>query len=113
MFYLCGVEIDKKMLIVFNKVQLPEFTVYSPDGKLFAICNEYEILDIRVQIATQRLDGWYFTCEFEGELYIINIDQNGRSNNYPEEIKSYTDYRLNKTIELRTIQIEREIELIK
>lgn len=67
-------------LIKINEISSPEFEIYTPDNILLGIINEYEFLDIRVQIKKLQLSGYYI--RFNNQK--IKIDRNGHLDHYPE-----------------------------
>lgn len=67
-------EIDVKTIIP-QQVEL-----LSPDNKQSWIVNEYELLDVRVQIRKKKLKGYKII--FKGK--IINMDHNGTFEHEPD-----------------------------
>jgi hypothetical protein len=57
------------MSVVYNKIELKKFPVYSPDDTLIGECNELEFMNIAIQIAEQQLDGCYVL--YNGEKRFI------------------------------------------
>ncbi len=77
-------------MIKINKIEPQVVELYSPDGTLMGLINEYEFNDIRVQIKNEQAEGYY--CMFEGRRF--NIDKNGRSNDWWEGFFSTIEYQL-------------------
>jgi hypothetical protein len=57
-------------MIKVNKYQPEAYDHYDPQGKYIGTLNEYEHVDLRIQIAEQNVAG--YAVEFEGRLYLIN-----------------------------------------
>ena len=66
-------------MIKFNKIDPPTLEVYTPNNELIGVVNEYEFLDIRVQIKKAQVFGYYII--FKGEK--VRIDRNGELESYP------------------------------
>jgi hypothetical protein len=60
-------------------IEVPKVDLYSPDGIHLGILNEYEFLDLRVQIKEAQISGYYVI--FNGSK--IPIDRNGTLKEYP------------------------------
>ena len=68
-------------MITHNKITPPTVELYYPDGKYLGTINEYEFLDIRVQIKNEQVSGFYF---FFNNNRSIKIDKNGELEYYPK-----------------------------
>lgn len=66
-------------MVIVNKITPPKTFLYSPENELLGEINEYEFLDVRVQIKNNQLEGYY--CIHNGEKLLI--DKNGRIANWP------------------------------
>lgn len=66
-------------MIKINRIKPPTLDIYEPSGKLLGTVNEYEFLDIRVQIKKEQIFGYYLI--FNGEK--VQIDKNGELEEYP------------------------------
>lgn len=66
-------------MIKINKITPPTLDVYTSNGELIGEVNEYEFLDIRVQIKKLQLSGYYLI--FKGKK--VRIDRNGELEDYP------------------------------
>lgn len=66
-------------MIKINRITPPTLDIYKPSGKLLGTVNEYEFLDIRVQIKKEQIFGYYLI--FNGEK--VQIDKNGELEEYP------------------------------
>lgn len=66
-------------MIQINKIIPPTLDIYDPSGNLLGTVNEYEFLDIRVQIKNNQLSGYYLI--FKGKK--VRIDRNGELEEYP------------------------------
>jgi hypothetical protein len=66
-------------MIQINKIIPPTLDIYEPSGKLLGTVNEYEFLDIRVQIKKAQVFGYYLI--FNGKK--VRIDKNGELEDYP------------------------------
>jgi sporulation protein YlmC with PRC-barrel domain len=81
-------------MVKINKIAPPTLQIYTPNGELLGTVNEYEFLDIRVQIKKQQVSGYYGI--FNGER--INIDRNGELEKYPNGLlDTMTGYYLELT----------------
>ena len=77
-------------MITYKKIPTQKVEVYSPSGVFFALVNEHELQDIRLQIKNQEVDGWYIV--FNSERIDINIK--GQLSNWPKGLFDLTDYYL-------------------
>ena len=66
-------------MIQINKITPTTLDIYNPDGELIGAVNEYEFLDIRVQIKKEQIFGYYLI--FKGQK--VKIDKNGELEEYP------------------------------
>lgn len=66
-------------MIQINKIAPPTLDIYEPGGNLLGTVNEYEFLDIRVQIKKAQIFGYYLI--FKGKK--VRIDRNGELEEYP------------------------------
>lgn len=66
-------------MIQINKIIPPTLQVYEPNENLIGTVNEYEFLDLRVQIKKLQLSGYYLI--FNGKK--VRIDRNGELEEYP------------------------------
>jgi hypothetical protein len=66
-------------MIQINKIIPPTLEVYEPNGNLIGTVNEYEFLDLRVQIKKLQLSGYYLIFNFKK----VRIDRNGELEEYP------------------------------
>jgi len=66
-------------MVQINKIIPPTLEVYAPNGELLGEVNEYEFLDIRVQIKKSQVSGYYL--QFKGKK--VRIDRNGELEEYP------------------------------
>lgn len=68
--------------------------LYSPEGEyLFTIYNEWQLNDVRLQIAKQNLEGYYLIWKKER----ININKWGDCDNWH---KGFYDLKFNQILEL-------------
>ena len=67
-------------MISINRIEPPTMEVYSPDGELLGTVNEYEFLDIRVQIKKAQIFGYYVVFN----SIKVRIDRNGELESYPD-----------------------------
>lgn len=67
-------------MIQINKITPPTLEIYDPDNNSLGFVNEYEFLDIRVQIKELHLSGYSFI--FKNQKF--KIDKNGNLEYYPE-----------------------------
>lgn len=78
-------------MIAINKINPPTLEVFTPDGELLGVVNEYEFLDLRVQIRKAQIFGYYFI--FNGQKLLI--DKNGELEDYPKGLlDTMTNYYL-------------------
>lgn len=66
-------------MIKLNTIIPQEVDLYAPDGTYLGKVNEYEFLDVLVQIKENQYSGYYVI--FEGQK--IRIDKNGTLEDYP------------------------------
>jgi predicted ATPase len=66
-------------MITYNKIIPQIVEIWNRDG-LFARVNEYELNDLRIQIKTKKVEGFY--CVFEG--YRIYINKDGSLSHWPK-----------------------------
>lgn len=66
-------------MIQVKSIKCPTILVYDPDDNLLGALNEYEFLDLRVQIKINSVSGYY--CKFNDD--IIKIGSNGELSHYP------------------------------
>lgn len=76
-------------MIQIKTIIPPTVIVYNPDGVELGTVNEYEFLDIRVQIKKAQVFGYYLI--FKGKK--VRIDKNGELEDYPNGLlDTMTDY---------------------
>lgn len=73
-------EEEVREMVKINKITPPTLDIYEPNGNLLGTVNEYEFLDVRVQIRKNQLSGYYLI--FNGKK--IRIDRNGELESYPD-----------------------------
>lgn len=66
-------------MIQINKITPPTLDIYTPNDELLGTVNEYEFLDIRVQIKKAQIFGYYLI--FKNKK--VRIDRNGELEEYP------------------------------
>jgi hypothetical protein len=62
-------------MIKLNKIEPQTVEVFDPQNNSLGFLNEYEFLDLRAQIAEQRVEGYYYMFN-EDQIF---IDKDGRS----------------------------------
>lgn len=67
-------------MIEVKKIKIPLVELFDNEGNHLGEVNEYQFLDIRVQIKKAQQSGYY--AVFDGEK--IHIDRNGELENYPD-----------------------------
>ena len=77
--------------------------LYSPDGKLIGdIVNEYQMDDIRIQIAELDLSGYYFIWKkSETEEVKIDIDNLGKLSDFPSGLWDFSMQAFAKLVKIR------------
>lgn len=70
-------------MVKIKKITPPTVDVYSPKGKLLGTLNEYEFFDLREQINTEQVSGYYII--FQGQKLEINED--GDLDTYSSELE--------------------------
>ena len=65
--------------VIVKKIKIPKVDLYSPGDKHLGFLNEYQFIDVRVQIKENKLSGYYVV--FDGRK--IKIDKNGELEDYP------------------------------
>ena len=66
-------------MIKINHITPPTFNVFEPSGKLLGNVNEYELLNLCLQIKKDSATGYYLFYN----NYKIQIDKNGVIEYYP------------------------------
>ncbi len=54
------------MDIQLNKIDLKKIEVFKPNGDLLGIANQLELLDFRIRVCENKLEGYYVN-NFEGK----------------------------------------------
>lgn len=89
--------------IEIKEINCPVTQLYSPDGKLIGnIVNEYQMDDVRVQIAELDLSGYYFIWK-KSELEEVKIDINnlGELSDFPSGLWDFSMKTLAKLVKIR------------
>ncbi len=68
------------MAIEVRNVEMPTHELFTPSGESMGFINELQFMDIRVQIRTEKIDGYHVA--FGDQL--VFIDKNGRLRDWPE-----------------------------
>jgi len=79
-------------MVKINKIILPEYEVFDPNNNSIGFVNEIDILDLRLQIRENNLEGYYI--KFNN--IIIRIDNEGGLENYPDGFCDIAENYLNK-----------------
>ena len=66
-------------MIQLKKINSPTVEVFDPQGNSLGEANEYELLDLRIQIKEAKVWGYYII--FNGQK--IRIDRKGELEDYP------------------------------
>lgn len=66
-------------MIQIKKITPPTLEIYNRNGELLGEVNEYEFLDIRVQIRKAQISGYWLI--FKNKK--VRIDRNGELEEYP------------------------------
>lgn len=66
-------------VIKINKIAIPNVELFTPNCESLGIINEYELLDVRVQINKSKVSGYYLI--FNNEK--IRLDRFGELEYYP------------------------------
>ena len=82
-------------MIQLKKINSPVVEVFDPEGNLLGEANEYELLDLRVQIKEANVWGYYLI--FNGQK--IRIDRRGELEDYPIGLLDTMTYLLLKLIQ--------------
>lgn len=67
-------------MIKLKVIESPLVSVYDPEGSFMGTANEYELLDLRVQIREANVSGYFLL--FNGKK--IRIDRKGELEDYPK-----------------------------
>ncbi len=67
-------------MIQINTIEPQIVGLYNPEGIYLGSINEYEFNDIRLQIKSEKVNGWY--CMYRNQKVFINTD--GRIKDWPE-----------------------------
>ena len=67
-------------MIRINKISPPTVEIYDPNDNLLGVANEYELLDVRVQIKKEQV--WGYSLVFNGQK--VRLDRNGELEDYPK-----------------------------
>lgn len=79
-------------MIKINKIKPFSCRAYDPNGKYLGKLNEYEFNDLRIQIRTERAEGYYM--RFNGEKIVINSQ--GKCRNWPHGFYDLQEEQLSK-----------------
>lgn len=66
-------------MIQLKKINSPVVEVFDPEGNLLGEANEYELLDLRVQIREANIWGYYIVFNDRK----VRIDRRGELEDYP------------------------------
>jgi hypothetical protein len=83
--------------VKINRWKPPVVALYDPEGTYMGDVNLFEFGDIRLQIAKQKLIGYYVI--WQTERYDIDSDGSGAY------LEGFHDITLKQCIELRTIKL--------
>jgi hypothetical protein len=75
-------------MVKVKHVPPPYVTVFDPYGDAHTL-NEYQFLDLRVQIMNEGAEGWSALCETG---VICAIDKDGRLSHYPKQFDLMEKY---------------------
>ena len=84
----------KNKMIKVNKIEPQTVEHFDPEGNSLGFLNEYENTDLRVQIAEQKVLGYYLM--FNGKKFDINIE--GRIKAWPDDLYGVMDKLLCRII---------------
>lgn len=83
---------ENEEIIHINKIEPQTVEVFTPKDRSIGFVNEYEFNDLRVQIATHKLEGYYVM--FNEVKHIINT--NGRIDNWTSGLFDTNEILLSK-----------------
>jgi len=72
-------------MIKINDITLPTAKLYDPTGFCLGELNEYQFINVRIQIKNENVQGYY--CIFNG--IVINIDEDGGVDHWPDGFFDY------------------------
>lgn len=77
---------EKKDELVVKRIVSPVVELHHWDKGFIAQVNEYELLDVRVQIKEKGLKGYYviYVSQGDSNVHHICIDKNGEMEYYPD-----------------------------
>jgi len=92
--------------IEIKEINCPVTQLYSPDGKLQGdIINEYQLNDVRLQIAKLDLSGYYVIWKkSELEEIKIEITNEGEISNFPVGLWDNTQRQLAELFKIRRMK---------
>jgi hypothetical protein len=94
-----------------RKFKRNEVTVYNPDGVVLCSADEYTIMDIQIQIAEQKLKGYYYTFETpDGEILRGTINENGELSEWFSRMFDLTQILFSKLYNVRKGTYQNELE---
>ena len=73
--------------IVAKTILSPRIKAFDPDDQPLGELNEYELNDLRIQIKTNKAEGYYVLSGAENSK--IYIDTNGKFDGYPVELELF------------------------
>jgi hypothetical protein len=73
------------MSLEIKKITPPVCYLYSPEREYLSVLNEYQFHDIRVQIKQKKLDGYYCLFRTSKGVHRLDIDSDGRSNDWNDD----------------------------
>lgn len=106
------IEIDSCPIKINTKPKFPieEVAFFNPEGQCVGHINSWQLLDIRIQIAEQGLEGYSIGFQFEDKAEFVFIDKFGKLITERElsEIIFDQSETLNQCIKLRTLQLNND-----
>lgn len=88
-------------MIVKRTIKPQTITVYEPNGEMFGVLNMLELLDLRIQVAEQKIPGYHFIWDNKR----IDLEING---NLSQPAEGLGDNMLQYTMKLHNIQLNIE-----
>jgi len=97
--------------MIIRKFKRNEVFVYKPNGELLCSADEYTIMDIQIQIAEQKLKGYYYTFETNnGDILRGEITEKGELTNWFSGMFDLTQILFCKLINVRKETYQNEME---
>lgn len=83
-------------MIAVNKIIPQNWEAFDPENNSLGFLNVFECNDLRIQIATEKVDGYYFKFN-DRRIY---IKSNGKLDGWPNGFYDMYEYQLRKLLNM-------------